>query len=124
MSAPRVWLLFALTVAGSLLMGDFDLSYRELDQSAGSTSWTKRVDVKQGIHNRVIPVVEMKVGVGYAYRLRNGWAFGANAGYEWQNWFNMVTAQRFSDDVDSQIMSIDTTDIGLDGFFLEAFVNF
>jgi hypothetical protein len=112
------------SVAGSLLMGDFDLSYRELDLPVGATTPTRRVDIKQGIRNRVIPVVETKVGVGYAYQLQNGWAFGANAGYEWQNWFNMVTAQRFSDDVDGQIMSTDTTDIGLDGFFLEAFVNF
>lgn len=112
------------SVAGSVLMGDFDLSYREEDLSAGATTTTTRVNMKQGIHNRIIPVVEMKLGVGYARKLKNGWTLGANAGYEWQNWFNMVTAHRFSDDVDAQIMDTDTTDISLDGFFFEGFIHF
>jgi major outer membrane protein len=72
----------------------------------------------------VIPVIETRAGIGYAHQLKNGWSIGARAGYEWQNWFNMVTALRFMDDVDSQIMGTDTTDIGLDGFFIEGFINF
>lgn len=112
------------SVAGSLMMGDFDLSYREEDLAAGATTTTTRVNMKQGIHNRIIPVVEMKLGVGYAHKLKNGWTVGANAGYEWQNWFNMVTAHHFSDDVDAQIMDTDTTDVSLDGFFFEGFIHF
>lgn len=106
------------SVAGSVLMGDFDLSYHDQDGT------TTRVNMKQGIHNRIIPVVEMKLGVGYAQRLKNGWTLGANAGYEWQNWFNMVTTHRFSDDVDPHIMETDTTDVSLDGFFFEGFIHF
>ena len=112
------------SIAGSVLVGDFDLKYREHDYAVGATVGTRRVDIKQELHSRVIPVLETKVGVGYSYKLKNGLAFGANAGYEWQNWFNMVTAQRFSDDVDNQIVSTDTTDIGLDGFFVEGFIRF
>lgn len=107
------------SVAGSLLLGDFDLMLRETDNGTA-----ERADIKQGLHNRLIPVLEMKLGVGYARQLNNGWTIGANAGYEWQNWFNMVSAQRFSDDVDSQIMYTDTTDISLDGFFFEGFIRF
>ena len=111
-------------LAGSLLIGEFSLSQQEYDYSVGATTPTVRVDVENKERNRVVPVVEMRAGLGYAYQLENGMSIGAKAGYEWQNWFNMVTATRYMDDVDSQLMYTDTTDIALDGFFLEGFINF
>jgi hypothetical protein len=107
------------SVAGSVLVGDFDLELSEVDNGT-----ITRANIDETIHTRVVPVIETQVGIGYTYRLRNGWSIGARAGYEWQNWFNMVTAQRFSDDVDPQLMYTDTTDIGLDGFFFKAFMTF
>lgn len=107
------------SVAGSVLVGDFDLSLSQIDNGA-----TVRASIKDNVRNRVVPVIELRAGIGYEYQLKNGWAIGARAGYEWQNWFNTVTAQRFMDDVDAQLMYTDTTDIGLDGFFLEGFINF
>ncbi len=109
--------------AGSLLLGNYSLSYSELDRAAGSTTDISRVDINES-ETRLIPVVEIKVGAGYSRELKNGWIIGANAGYEWQNWFNMVLAYRFNDDVDSQLKSTDTTDLSLDGFFLETYVKF
>ena len=107
------------SVAGSLLVGDFDLSLSEIDNGSIVIS-----SVEDSEDNRVVPVLEMRTGIEYAYQLENGMFVGAKVGYEWQNWFNMVTAQRFMDDVDAQLMYTDTTDVSLDGFFVEGFVNF
>ncbi len=110
------------SVAGSVLVGNVDLALREDDTTGSGT--TIPGSIADTIHNRVVPVIETRAGIGYAYRLKNGSSFGAKAGYEWQNWYNMVTAKRFSDDLDDQNMTTDTTDVGLDGFFLEGFINF
>jgi hypothetical protein len=107
------------SIAGSVLVGDFDLKLTEVDNG---TTIVGSVD--DTIHTRVVPVIETQVGIGYEYRLGNDWTIGAQAGYEWQNWFNMVTVKRFTDDVDDQNMYTDTTDIGLDGFFFKAFMTF
>lgn len=112
------------SLAGSLLVGDFDLSLQELDLQVAATTYTTRVDVDRSDDNRPVPVVEMRAGIGYAYALKNGMHIGAKAGYELQQWFNMATNQRYTDDVDSQLMNTDTTDLLLDGFFLEGFVNY
>ena len=106
------------SLAGSFLVGDFDLSYRSVE---GGTVFGS-IDGSED--NRFVPVVEMRAGLGYAYRLENGMSVGAKVGYEWQNWFNMVTAKRFVDDINDAALSTDTTDVSLDGFFLEGFVNF
>ena len=107
------------SVAGSILVGDFDISLSEVDNGT-----TTIYNVEDSEDNRVVPVLEMRAGVEYAHQLENGMFVGAKVGYEWQNWFNMVTAQRFMDDVDAQLMYTDTTDVSIDGFFLEGFVNF
>lgn len=112
------------TLAGSLLVGDLDLSLKELDRQVAAVNYTTRVDVDRTDQNRTVPVVEMRAGIGYGYALENGMYIGAKAGYELQKWFNMATNQRYTDDVDSQLMNTDTTDLSLDGFFLEGFVNF
>jgi len=111
-------------LAGSLLIGDFDLSRKDHEWPSGGGVGTRRVDIERTEHNRMVPVVEMRAGIGYAHELENGMRIGAMAGYEWQNWFNMVTDLRYVDDVDSQLASTDTTDLSLDGFFLEGFINF
>jgi len=112
------------SLAGSLLLGDFDLSLKEHDWPVGAINGSRRVDVDKTEKNRMVPVVEMRAGLGYAYQLENGMSVGAKVGYEWQNWFNMVTTQRYLDDVDNQLASTDTSDLSLDGFFLEGFLNF
>jgi hypothetical protein len=106
------------SVAGSFLMGDFDLSYSSIQGA------TVLGSIEDSVNNRLVPVVEMRAGLAYAYQLENGMSVGAKVGYEWQNWFNMVTDLRYTDDVDSQLASTDTSDLSLDGFFLEGFLNF
>ena len=112
------------SLGGSLLMGDFDVSYTELDKAAGAVNWTTRVEVEESYDHRLIPVAEARVGIGYAYQLKNGLQVGAKFGYEWQNWFNMVTSQGYMDDVDSQLMETDTTDLSFYGYFFEGFLQF
>ena len=107
------------SAAGSVLVGDFDMSLTQVDNGT-----TAIYNVKDSEDNRVVPVLEMRAGVEYAYQLENGMFVGAKIGYEWQNWFNIVVAKRFMDDVDEQLLYTDTTDVSLDGFFVEGFVNF
>jgi hypothetical protein len=106
------------SVAGSFLMGDFDLSYSSVEGA------TVLGSIEDTVDNRLVPVVEMRAGLAYAYQLENGMSVGAKVGYEWQNWFNMVTANRFVDDINDASLGTDTTDVSLDGFFVEGFVNF
>jgi hypothetical protein len=110
------------SVAGSLLIGDFHLSYTEADDASNSSK-IYRVDI-EGKEDRVIPVVEARAGLGYEYTFSNGASMGVKTGYEWQNWFNMVSVDRFNDDVDSQLIGTDTTDLAIHGFFFELFINF
>lgn len=106
--------------AGSVLVGDFDLSYTDIENGGAST----RVNIDESFDNRVVPVVEGRVGIAYNAKLASERSFGVSLGYEWQNWYNVVSVDRFSDDVDRQLLSTDTTDIGLDGFFLKGQLTF
>lgn len=109
------------SVGGSVLVGDADLSFAEVDQTGIGTAIP--VDIKDSA-TRVVPVIDLKAGIGYEYQFKNGCSVGVKAGYEFQNWFNMMTVHRFSDDVADQLSYTDTTDIGLDGFFIEGVITF
>lgn len=111
-------------LSGSVLVGDFDLSMYEHDYQVAAVNGTVRVDTEETYNNRMVPVVEMRAGVGYSRKLRNGFLVGGEFGYEWQNWFNMATVRQYTDDVDSQLANTDTTDLSFDGFFLKGFVDF
>jgi hypothetical protein len=116
------------SLGGSLLMGDFDVSYTEIDGTVYSDgtpdTLSSRIDVEESYDHRLVPVAEARAGIGYAYQLKNGLQMGAKIGYEWQNWFNMVTSQGYMDDVDSQLMETDTTDLSFYGYFFEGFLEF
>ncbi len=120
---PQGFSLFS-SIGGSLLVGDFKMSLKEDDWNVGAVNPTTRVGINQEFKSRIVPVIETRAGISYAYQSDSRYSIGAKIGYEWQNWFNMVTMARGSDDVDSQLMDTDTTDIGLGGFFLEGFVKF
>jgi len=113
---------------GSLLMGDFDVSYTEIDGQVFSDgtpdTLNPRIDVEESYDHRLVPVAEARAGIGYAYQLKNGLLLGAKVGYEWQNWFNMVTSQGYMDDVDAQLMETDTADLSLYGYFFEGYLHF
>lgn len=111
------------SMSGSLLIGDFDLSLKQIDTNAGSNTKITRVDIDAS-EDRVVPVVEMLAGVEYSHKLNNGALVGAQFGYEWQNWFNMATVRQYTDDVDNQLSNTDTTDLGFDGFFLKGYIKY
>ena len=45
-------------------------------------------------------------------------------GYEFQNWFNVLDVNQFSDDGANQSLTTNTSDIGLDGFILQIELTF
>ncbi|MEJ2040668.1 MAG: Lpg1974 family pore-forming outer membrane protein, partial [Desulfosarcinaceae bacterium] len=108
---------------GSLLMGDFDVRYKETDGQVFTDgtpdTLQKRIDVEESYDRRLVPVAEVQVGLGYVYPLKNNLKMGVKIGYEYQNWFNMVTSQGYMDDVDSQLMETDTTDLSFCGYFFQ-----
>jgi DNA-binding protein H-NS len=110
-------------LSGSVLVGDFDMHLKQIDTQTTGAKIT-RVDAKNTYANRVVPVVEMLAGVEYSRQLNNGALVGAKFGYEWQNWYNMVSTQHYTDDVDSQLGNTDTTDLGFDGFFLKGYIKY
>lgn len=109
--------------SGSLLVGNLEQKYLDVGYDGISTTNT-RVDIEERFENRVVPVVEGRVGITYHAKLASARRLSVSLGYEWQNWYNVVSVVRFSDDVDRQVMSTDTTDIGLGGFFLKGLVSF
>lgn len=111
------------SVTGSLLTGDFKLGMQEIDTTT-SGSTTTQVDITETSKHRMIPVVDMRLGLGYIYPINEDMIFTASVGYEWQNWSNMVSARRFNDDVDGQISSTETNNLAFDGFFFRSELKF
>ncbi|WDP89511.1 MAG: outer membrane beta-barrel protein [Desulfobacter sp.] len=112
------------SLGGSLLMGKADAALSQYDRNIGVVTPVLLMDLEDSGSSRVVPVIEMRTGLAYAYQMQNGMEFRAQLGYEWQNWFNITTARLVTDDVDAQLMSTDTTDFALDGFFLETTIRF
>ncbi len=116
------------SVAGSLMAGNFSLAMREITGLVYSDGTPDTmhdiVNVAEAHEHRMVPVVEMRVGMGYTYRWSDDLLLGLSAGYEWQNWSNMAGARRFNDDVDAQVSSTETDDLSFEGFFLRGEVSF
>ena len=109
--------------SGSILVGDFKQNYSDVEYD-GISATNTRVKIENSYDNRIVPVVEGRVGITYNAKIASARRLSISMGYEWQNWYNVVSVVRFSDDVDRQIMGTDTTDIGLGGFFLKGLVSF
>ena len=82
-------------LAGSVLLGDFDVRQREVDQVQGTI-----LDFGD-THYRAVPVLDAAAGVSWTY---HNWQLAG--GYEMTTWFNMGEIERAS------------YDLILDGFFL------
>lgn len=82
-------------LAGSVLLGDFDVRQRETDQVQGTI-----LDFAD-THTRAVPVIDATAGVSWTY---HQWQLAG--GYEMTTWFNMGEIERAS------------YDLILDGFFL------
>ncbi len=82
-------------LAGSVLLGDFDVRQRETDQVQGTI-----LDFAD-THTRAVPVIDATAGVSWTY---HQWQLAG--GYEMTTWFNMGEIERAS------------YDLILDGFFV------
>lgn len=111
------------SVTGSLLAGDFKLTAQEIDSNTGGTPYAQ-YDIVETDKHRMIPVVEMRVGLGYIYPINEDMLFATSLGYEWQNWSNMTSNRQFSDDVDAQLSGKETNDLSFDGFFFRSELKF
>jgi hypothetical protein len=95
--------------AGSLLVGHFRTNVLETNQN-GAVIFT---DVSDRFV-QMTPVAE--IGLGVAWHYEN---FVVKLGYEMTNWFNLVDSPNFVDDVHQGKFVHNTSDLSLDGLFLQ-----
>ncbi len=114
--------LFGQT-AGSLVVGNFDTSLFETNDSVGTPV---AVDVTQDFNTRVIPVAEISLGAGWKRQFSLG-LLTLRGGYQLENWFNVVDFPDFTKKPVVQeafFNSGNTTDMSLDGFFFQGNLGF
>ena len=105
--------LFA-RASGSLLFGDFRSSLLQTNNS-GATTDVSVVDDFQ----KIVPVLEMGVGVAWQYR-----NLQISAGYEIANWFGLVDSPDFVDDVHQGKFVRRVSDLSLDGLVAQVRMSF
>lgn len=97
-----------IRASGSLLIGSFNTSLVETNNSGATTL----VNVTDNF-DKVIPVTE--IGLGFAWHYHQ---FTVSAAYELADWSNLVDSPDFVDDVQQGKMSRRTSDLTLDGFIV------
>jgi len=102
----------------ALLVSHIDAHYDGATTSDGTTT---QFESKNGTENRLVPVLEAKLGVDYTYimdcRCKSALAF--EAGYQATNYFNAVDHARAVDSSGTEFAYQNTTsDIGFDGIYL------
>lgn len=109
----------------ALLVGTVDSHYHNLAATTtGATVTTSELDSKNGSRNRVIPVLEAKLGVDYTHiidcRCKSSIVF--EAGYQVTNYFNSVDRPGTNSGVIGVTNTVntqsDTSDISFDGPYL------
>lgn len=92
----------------SILFGEFTSTHRETDFGGLTTN----ADVEEH-YNAAVPVLELGAGVAYQYR-----NVQISAGYEVQNWFNVVDGPQFTNDFAEGKIGRRKSDLSLEGIFL------
>lgn len=106
--------------AASLLVADIDASTFEKRVGA-----KVRLDIGQDFEPRVIPVAELSLGLGWTRHYSELSALTLEAGYQVENWFNVVDPLMI--DATSKRAHLDkntATDLSLDGFFVRGIWRF
>jgi len=101
--------------AVSALAGRVDANFRERDVSGTGT--TVPVNVSETYY-QAVPGIETAIGIAYQ---RNNWELGF--GYEMAIWGNVGERRDFGDDVDEHKTTYPSSDLVLDGFFLQLAYN-
>lgn len=100
--------------AGSLLLGDIGASLEERDDNDVDLI----ASLDREIDSRVIPVVELAAGLAWENSLSDRATLRLAAGYELQNWFNIVDSVRFVDNAGTGVLTEDMGDLSLEGVFI------
>ncbi|NJL49550.1 MAG: hypothetical protein HC929_21600 [Leptolyngbyaceae cyanobacterium SM2_5_2] len=100
--------------AGSLLVSDISTSQQETNNNGSDLI----VSLNRTASDRVIPVMELVAGLQWQPKLNDNLSFDAAAGYEFQQWFNAADTARFVDNSGTGVITQDTGDLSLSGFFL------
>jgi hypothetical protein len=94
---------------GALLFGDIRSRLTETDNAGRTGNANVNDDFRQ-----VVPMVEMATGVAWQYR-----SLRVSAGYEAANWFNLASRPVFVDDFAEGKYTRRTSDLSLEGLFVQ-----
>jgi cell division protein FtsB len=100
--------------AGSLLISDISTRQQETNNNGSDLI----VSLNRTASDRVIPVMELVAGLQWQPQLNENLSFDVAAGYEFQQWFNASDTARFVDNSGTGVITQDTGDLSLSGFFL------
>lgn len=73
---------------------------------------------------RMVPVVEVRAGMGWQHALGSWGSFFVDAGYEFQNFFDVVKRFTFDGDTASGVFSTNTSDLAIDGPYVRGGFSF
>ncbi|MGH0031047.1 MAG: Lpg1974 family pore-forming outer membrane protein [Myxococcota bacterium] len=105
-------------VAGSLLYGDFEWDDTEVEPRTG----TVNVDVSED-YDEMVPVVQMRAGIGWETHLNRRVGLRVHAGWEGQVYFG-IDGRRFTDDVFRATTVSESNDISFQGLSAGVAVTF
>ncbi len=100
--------------AGSLLMGDRQVSYLETDNGGEDVV----ADFQQQNSDEVMPVAEMALGLDWTRSIAERAGLSLSVGYEYQNWFNAYEDIQFVDAANPGLFTESKGDMTFQGFFV------
>lgn len=100
--------------AGTLFSGSVSLRQRETDNNGLDEIASLRQE-----DTRIIPMLELAAGVQWDGQLNDSLRLHVATGYTLENWFNVNDSVRFVDSSGQGILTQNSGDLSLEGFFLE-----
>ena len=100
--------------AGSLVMGDRQVSYLETDNNGADIV----ADFRQQNSDEVMPVAEMALGLDWTRSIAERAGLSLSVGYEYQNWFNAYGDVQFVDAANPGLFTESKGDMTFQGFFV------
>lgn len=105
--------------AGSLVMGDRQVSYTETDNDGEDVV----ADFQQQNSDEVMPVAEMALGLDWTHAIAERAGLSLSVGYEYQNWFNAYGDVQFVDAANPGLFTESKGDMTFQGFFVRSGVS-
>ena len=105
-------------IAGSALYGDFEWENTEIEPATADVN----VDVDED-YNDLVPVLQMRAGIGWQTDIDKRVKIGVHAGWESQAWFG-IDGRRFTDDVFRATSVRESNDISFQGLSAGVEISF